>query len=63
MSRTPIAVIGGLLGFFFYVAAVLALGDSVLKLHWALQAVYFVLAGSLWVFPVRWLMLWAAGRR
>ena len=63
MSRIPFAVIGGLLGFFFYVAAVLALGDVVLHLHWALQAVYFVLAGSLWVFPVRWLMLWAAGKR
>lgn len=63
MKRTPIAVIGGLLGFFFYVAAVLALSDTVVRLHWIVQAAFFVVAGSLWVFPVRWLMYWAAGKR
>lgn len=63
MKRTPIAVIAGLVGFFFYVAAVLSIGDQVQHLHWALQALYFVIAGSLWVAPIRWLMLWAAHRR
>jgi hypothetical protein len=32
-------------------------------MHWAAQLGYFVVAGSIWVFPVRWLMLWAAGQR
>ena len=63
MTRTPIAVIGGLIGFFFYIAAVLAVSDSVVKLHWIIQAVFFVVTGFVWVFPVRWLMLWAAGKR
>ena len=63
MSRTPIAVIGGLLGFFFYVAGVLALADTLLHWHWALQAVFFVITGFAWVFPIRWIMLWGAGKR
>jgi hypothetical protein len=25
--------------------------------------VFFVITGFVWVFPVRWLMLWAAGKR
>jgi hypothetical protein len=63
MKRAPIAVIGGILGFFFYVAAVLALSDLVVQLHWAAQAAFFVVAGTLWVFPVRWLMYWSVGKR
>ncbi len=63
MTRTPIAILTGLIGFFFYLAAVLAIGDHVQHLHWAIQAVYFVIAGSIWVMPIRWLMLWAAHRR
>jgi hypothetical protein len=63
MTRTFIAVIGGLLGLAAYVAIVLVLADSVLSWHWSLQALYFVMAGSLWVPPIRWLMLWAAHLR
>jgi len=32
----------------------------VLGWHWLLQIPYFVLAGTLWVLPARWLMFWAA---
>ena len=63
MSRIPIAIIAGLVGFALYVAAVMLISDFVFAWHWALQAVYFVIAGTLWVLPMRWLMFWGAGMR
>ena len=30
---------------------------------WPVEAIYWCVAGLLWVVPVRWLMLWAAGKR
>ncbi len=63
MSRVPVAVFAGLLGFCVYLAIVLWLGDWVQHLHWAVQAAYFVVAGSLWVLPIRWLMYWSVHRR
>jgi hypothetical protein len=39
------------------------LADFVLGLHWAIQALYFIAAGTLWVFPMRWLMFWSVGQR
>lgn len=62
MSRTLLAWILGLLGLSAYLALVLWLADWVLTWHWALQIPYFVLAGTLWAWPVRSLMYWAAGR-
>ncbi len=62
MSR-PLAA--GLMGIGFiivYVAAAITLPD-VLPGHWAVQALYFLVAGVVWVFPIRWLMLWGAGKR
>ncbi len=61
MSRTPIAVIAGLLFFAAWVVAAVTLADE--PMHWAVRAVYFLVAGFVWVFPIRWLMLWAAHRR
>ena len=61
MSRTPIAVIAGLLFFGAWVAAAVVLAD--MPMHWAVRALYFLVAGFIWVFPVRWLMLWAAHMR
>jgi hypothetical protein len=29
-------------------------------MHWAVQALFFLVAGTVWVVPVRSLMLWAA---
>jgi hypothetical protein len=63
MSRIPIAIVAGLVGLALYIAAAMVLADDVLGWHWALAALYFVIAGSLWVLPMRWLMLWAAGQR
>lgn len=63
MSRAPIAFIAGIVGFCLYMAAVVVLGDTVQTLHWAIQAVYFVVAGSVWVLPIRWLMFWSVHQR
>ena len=63
MNRVPLAVIGGILGLFVYLAAATVLADSVVRLHWTIQALYFVIAGMAWVGPVRWLMLWSVHRR
>ncbi|MDB5372195.1 MAG: hypothetical protein JWP04_837 [Belnapia sp.] len=63
MSRIAIAAPLGILGFFAYVALVVALADHVLALHWVVQAVFFLVAGIVWAFPAKWLMFWAAGQR
>ncbi len=63
MSRTPIAVCAICVFVVAWIAAAAVLGDHVRPLPWAIQAVYFPLAGFVWVFPVRWLMLWAAHKR
>jgi hypothetical protein len=63
MSRIFIAVVVGLAGFFGYVAAVIVLADAVQTMHWAVQAVYFVVSGTVWVLPARWLMFWSVHQR
>jgi hypothetical protein len=62
MSRVPIAVFAGVGGLILYVMAVVALADHVLGLNWAIQAVYYVVAGVAWVSPMQKLMYWAARR-
>lgn len=61
--RIPIAVILGLAGFTAYLALAVVVGDRVQTQNWAVQTLYYLAAGSLWVLPVRWLMYWAAGLR
>jgi len=62
MPRVLIASCAGLAGFVLYVAAVVTLADPVARLHWSVQALYFLVAGLLWTIPARWLMYWAARR-
>ena len=63
MSRTPVAVLAICIFVILWVAAATVLGDHVRPLHWAIQAIYYPVAGFAWVGPVRWLMLWGAHRR
>ena len=63
MSRTPVATLAICVFVLGWIAAAAVLADAVRPLHWAIQAVYYPLAGFLWVFPVRWLMLWGAHKR
>ena len=61
--RVPIAIVGGLIGFLIYVIAVVTLGDNVLHAHVLVQFAYYLFVGSVWVLPVRWLMLWSVHKR
>jgi hypothetical protein len=63
MPRILTATLLGLGFFLFYVIAAVSLADWLSPMHWAFQFLYFALAGTLWVFPIRWLMIWAAGQR
>ena len=63
MSRTPIATLAVLAVAVVWIATAAVLGDYVRPLHWAVQAIYYPVAGCGWVFPVWWLMLWGAHRR
>lgn len=60
MSKPMLAGIIGVLGFLFYVAAVIMLADYVLGTHWTVELVYFALAGIVWVWPAKALIIWAA---
>ena len=62
MSRPFIASVAGIAFVVAYIAAAITLPD-VLPGHWAVQAVYFLIAGVAWVFPIRWLMFWSVGKR
>ncbi len=63
VARIPIASIAGLVFLAVWLAAAMVLADHVHGLHPAVQFCYYAVAGFAWVFPVRWLMLWAAGQR
>jgi hypothetical protein len=63
MPRTLIAILAGLAFLAVYLFAVLALADQLMAWHGLLQAAFFIIAGVLWVVPIRWLMLWAARPR
>ena len=63
MSRTPAAIIAILVFVTAWICAAAVLGDHLAGAHWAIKAIYYVSAGFVWVFPVRWLMLWSVHRR
>jgi hypothetical protein len=46
-----------------YVAAAVMLPDRLPRMNPLLEAIYWGVAGILWVIPIRWLMLWAARKR
>ncbi len=62
MSRPFAATLMGITFVIVYVAAAITLPD-VLPGNWIVQALYFLIAGVVWVFPIRWLMLWSVHKR
>jgi len=62
-SRTLIATITGVAFILAYIVLVVTLPDLVPRQHWAVQALYWCIAGVLWVLPAWALMLFAAGPR
>ena len=63
MSRPKIATAAGLLFITAYVVLVVTVADLFPRAHWVVEALYWLVAGIVWVFPVRWLMLWSVGKR
>ncbi len=63
MSRTPIATLAALAFVFVYIVAVVVLPDYLPRMWWPVEAVYWGIAGLIWVLPVRWLMLWSVHKR
>jgi hypothetical protein len=62
MSRPFAATVMGLAFIVIYVGAAITLPD-ILPSNWIVQALYVLVAGVVWVFPVRWLMLWSVHKR
>ena len=62
-SARPLAAALMGIGFVIIYVAVAITLPAVLPRNWVFQAVYFLVAGVVWVFPVRWLMLWSVGKR
>ena len=58
--RAAVAILAGCLFLIVWVAGSMILSDYVLGSGTALELAYFAAAGSLWVLPVTWLMLWAS---
>ncbi len=61
-SRPLAATLLGIGFIIVYVAGAITL-PAVLPRNWVFQAAYFLVAGVVWVFPIRWLMLWSVGKR
>lgn len=60
MSRPAIAALAGIAGFILYVLAVLQVADLLRGAHWAVELVFFAVAGVAWVWPAKRLMVWGA---
>lgn len=64
MSRGTIAAMGGIAAFALYLWLVLELAMVVSGLHWALEALFYAVAGIVWAFPAARLVRWVvAGQR
>ena len=63
MSRPTIATLAGILFVLLYIVAAVTVAVALGRMHWALEAVYWCVAGIVWVLPIRWLMLWSVGKR
>ena len=63
MSRTPIATLAGIVFVLAFIVVAVAVREAFGRVPWPIEALYWAVAGLLWVLPVRWLMLWAVGKR
>lgn len=60
-ARRAIALPALLLGLAIYAVAVVTLADHVPG-HWAIEALYYIVAGLLWVWPAGRLVRWMHAR-
>lgn len=63
MPRGPVALIVGLAGFFAYLLVVLELASLLAGAHWALELLFFAVAGIIWAFPAARLIRWVVEGR
>lgn len=63
MARGPVALIVGLVAFFAYLLVVLELAALLAGTHWALELLFFALAGIVWAFPAARLIRWVVEGR
>ncbi len=63
MSRAWIATLGGIAFFFAYLVLATTLGSSLTHTGWAVQLLYYIVAGVAWFPVIRWLMLWSVYKR
>ena len=57
MSKSTQATFAGILFVLAYIVGAVTLYGWFDRMHWALEALFWLVAGIVWVFPVRWLML------
>jgi hypothetical protein len=63
MSRNKLATLATIVFVLGWIVGAVALADWLPPLHWAVQAVFWLVVGFVWVFPIWGLMLWAARGR
>jgi hypothetical protein len=63
MSRVPKAAFSGIAFIIVYIILVVAIPVHFGRMYWVLELIYWAVAGVIWVFPIRWLMLWSVHKR
>lgn len=62
-ARPRIAAVAGVAFVLAYIALAITVPDWTGRLYWPVEALYWLVAGIVWVFPIRWLLLWSVGKR
>jgi hypothetical protein len=63
VGRGPIALLVGLIGFFAYLLIVLEVAARLAGSHWAVELLFFAVAGIVWAFPAARLIKWVVEGR
>jgi len=63
MSRPTLATLAGIAFVLAYIFVVVQIPELIGRMYWAAEAVYWGIAGIVWVIPIRWLMLWSVHKR
>lgn len=56
--RKPAGMIAILAIIAFWAILIASNADLIGRLHWTLQAVFYTVAGIIWIFPIRPLLTW-----
>ena len=62
-ARPRIAAVAGVVFVLAYIVLAITVPDWTGRMNWAAEALYWLVAGIVWVFPIRWLLLWSVGKR